>query len=140
MENYDPDHKLSFESAPEKYHAQQFLFFQASGQGPYFGQAAWFNHFHPEKLPSAQDRYQKEIVRVSKVLDMALEGKEWLVGGKCSYADLSFVPWATMVEFVYPEGVKEINQLPNYKPWMDRMLTRPAVKKILEEKAKASKH
>lgn len=38
MEKYDADHKLSFEhGTPEYFHAQQWLFFQTSGQGPYYG-------------------------------------------------------------------------------------------------------
>jgi len=39
LENYDNDSTISFKSVPEKYHINQWLFFQASGQGPYFGQA-----------------------------------------------------------------------------------------------------
>jgi len=35
----------------------------------------------------------KEIKRVTMVLNNALEGKEYLVGDKCTYADLSFVTW-----------------------------------------------
>ncbi|KAL9593553.1 MAG: hypothetical protein Q9219_007496 [cf. Caloplaca sp. 3 TL-2023] len=38
---------------PEKYLFDHWLFVQASGQGPYYGQAGWFNVFHHEKLPSA---------------------------------------------------------------------------------------
>jgi glutathione S-transferase len=39
LENYDKDSSISFKSVPEKYQVDQWLFFQASGQGPYFGQA-----------------------------------------------------------------------------------------------------
>lgn len=53
-----------------------------SGQGPYFGQAVWFHKFHPEQVPSAIERYEKEILRVVSVLDGLLEGKKFLVGGK----------------------------------------------------------
>ena len=41
IENYDKSEKLTYSSFPEKYHLKQWLFFQVSGQGPYFGQAAW---------------------------------------------------------------------------------------------------
>lgn len=53
-----------------------------SGQGPYFGQAAWFAMWHPEKLPSAIERYRKEVLRVVGVLNSHLEGKEFVVGDK----------------------------------------------------------
>ena len=49
--------------------------------------------YHPEKIPSAIERYQKEIVRVFSVLDSVLAKQEWLVGGKPTIADLSFIPW-----------------------------------------------
>jgi glutathione S-transferase len=46
-----------------------------------------------EKLPSAQERYQKEIIRVLGVLESVLSKQEWLVGNKFTIADLSFFPW-----------------------------------------------
>jgi len=39
----------------------RFKVTEVSLKGPYFGQAAWFNNFHPEKVPSAVERYQKEV-------------------------------------------------------------------------------
>lgn len=74
-------------------------FFNAlQGQGPYFGQATWFARFHAEKLQSAIDRYVDEILRVTGVLDRALErnGTGWLVGNSLTYADLSFITWASV--------------------------------------------
>ncbi len=46
---------------------------------------------HPENLPSVIERYQKEILRVLGVLENVLSKQEWLVGGKCTVADLSFI-------------------------------------------------
>ena len=57
-------------------------------EGPYFGQAAWFLNFHHEQLPSAQERYLKEIERVTEVLDGWLSKHKYLVGDKATYADL----------------------------------------------------
>ena len=111
--------------------------FQMSGQGPYFGQAAWFNNYNPEKVPSAIERYGKEIERVTMALNNALEGKEYLVGDKCTYADLAFVTWAAIAP--YACGPHEINwdAYPNYNAWVKRLTERPAVKKVLEDKKKA---
>ena len=55
----------------------------------------WFKFSHPEKIPSAIERYQKETVRVTSVLDTALAASPsgWLVGGKLTVADLAFVTW-----------------------------------------------
>ncbi|RYO79636.1 hypothetical protein DL766_010589 [Monosporascus sp. MC13-8B] len=54
VERYDTAHGLGFEpGSHEAQHARQWLFYQATGQGLYYGQASWFTFFHPEKLPSA---------------------------------------------------------------------------------------
>ena len=50
-------------------------------------------HYHPEKIQSAIERYQKETLRVFSVLDGVLAKQEWLVGGKPTIADLSFIQW-----------------------------------------------
>jgi glutathione S-transferase len=81
-EVYDTKNTLSFASSPEKYLVKQWLHFQMSGQGPYYGQAAWFAKFHPEQIDSAKDRYFEQIKRVLGVLNKALEGKQYLVGDK----------------------------------------------------------
>jgi glutathione S-transferase len=58
MEKYDPKHKLSLEAGiHNSYLAKQWLFYQTTAQGPYYGQAAWFTKFHHEQLPSAKERY-----------------------------------------------------------------------------------
>lgn len=41
IEQYDVDGKLSYNTLPEKAEQNQWLMFQMSGQGPYFGQAGW---------------------------------------------------------------------------------------------------
>ena len=72
------------------------------------------------------------------VLDSTLAKQEWLVGGKCSYADLSFIMWYMLVDLI--DQKKECHfetECPNYSRWMKAMLERPAVKKILEDREKA---
>ena len=65
---------------------------------PYFGQAAWFAGYHPEKIPSAIERYNNEARRILGVLESVLSKQDWLVGGKVTIADLSFVTWNTNIE------------------------------------------
>ena len=64
---------------------------------PYFGQSAWFQRFHSEKLPSAIERYNNEIKRVFGVLDEVLSKQKYLVEDKVTVADLSFIPWNAIV-------------------------------------------
>ncbi|KAK3315160.1 glutathione S-transferase Ure2-like protein [Apodospora peruviana] len=135
--------KISFApGTPEAYKAQQWLFFQASGQGPYYGQAAWFKKFHNERLPSALERYVKEVHRVTAVVEghlakqredlgeeaIAASGGPWLVGNKYSYADLAWLSWQTIVSRVV--GVDDgfdPAEYPVVADWMARMLRRAPI-------------
>ena len=115
---------------------------QVSGQGPYFGQKAWFTHFHSEKnIRSAIDRYSTEIKRVIGVINSHLQetGTSWLVGDKCTYADLSFIPWDMMLGFLMGDEAQPIlEQNPHFKQWHERLMARPAVQKIAQDKQKAA--
>lgn len=43
IEKYDTKNKFSFAAGTQEYHlSKQWLFYQATGQGPYFGQAVWY--------------------------------------------------------------------------------------------------
>ncbi len=68
-----------------------------------------------------------------------LKDKEYLVGGKCTYADLVFLTWAAIVPFLLGDGsAEEIKKdYPSYSAWLERLMSRPAVKKVFEDKAKA---
>lgn len=120
-----------------------------SGQGPYFGQAtckppiaqtlrllskshSGFNYLHPVKVPSAMVRYQDEAKRVLSVLEGVLSGKEWLVGDKCTFADLSFVPWNDRMDailMITNPTEDKFEGYPNVKLWHERMIARPSWKK-----------
>lgn len=141
IERYDTTHKLSFPpGSNESYHAKQWLFFQVSGQAPYYGQAAWFKKYHPEPVPSALQRYVGEIHRVTGVLDGYLakqhveagSGGPWLVGGRISYADLAFVSWQNIISMVIGSDEFNPNDFPHVKKWLDTMTSRVAVKTVLE--------
>lgn len=47
LDTYDKSNKLHSTKAPEKYQQWQWEHFQMSGQGPYFGQKAWFTFVRP---------------------------------------------------------------------------------------------
>ena len=93
----------------------------------------WFSSGqHPEKVQSAIDRYINEIKRVSGVLDRVLEGRKYLVGDKCTYADLSFITWQTSILKII--GYDQAKEYPNLQAWLDRMIERPIIKAIMEER------
>lgn len=142
IEEYDPKRVISFPpGTAEHYHAKQWLFFQTTGQAPYYGQAAWFKKFHPEHLPSAADRYVKEVNRVCGVLEgwLAKQKEEypstngpWLVGNKISYADIAFVQWQRVIGMILGADDYDIKQYPLLEEWMGKMTARPAVERGLE--------
>lgn len=109
------------------------------GQGPYFGQLAWFLRFHNEKLPSAVERYTKEAERVIDVLDGWLRNREWLVGDRCSYADLSFVTWCHVAEGIFKQlGRSDVSEkYPRYASWLEAMGRRASVKETVASIATA---
>jgi len=140
VERYDTAHKLSFApGTAESYHAKQWLFFQATGQGPYYGQAAWFKMYHPERLPSALERYTKEIARITGVLEGHLGGQKvdagsdgpWLVGNKISYADLAFISWQTVITKIIEKDQYNLDDFPHVQQWLGKMSSRKSVKAAL---------
>lgn len=138
VETYDKQNTISFAAgSPEYFQAKQWLHYQMSGQGPYFGQAVWFSVFHQEKIQSAIDRYLNEIRRVSGVLNKELEGKEYLVGGKYSYADAAFVPWYVAIGARLAGAVDVAKEFPNLNAWLERVKARPAVTKTFQDRAAA---
>ncbi|ATZ51764.1 Bcgst21 [Botrytis cinerea B05.10] len=140
IDTYDQTTQLSYTSSPERYHTKQWLHFQMSGQGPYFGQAHWFTKMHSEKVDSVIDRFLAQIKRVLYVLDRHLKGKEWLVGDKCTYADLSFVMWNEGIPWIFGDRAGELEMekdYPNFFAWHTRLMERPSVKKVFEDKAAA---
>jgi glutathione S-transferase len=146
VERYDTERTLSFApGSSEAYLAKQWLFFQTTGQGPYYGQAVWFIRYHPERLQSAVDRYVGEIKRVSGVLETHLAkqkeehgGKDgfdgpWLVGNKLSYVDFAFVPWQASLPTILPAGEYDYNEdeFPTVKEWLAKLGARESVKKAI---------
>ncbi|EXJ61827.1 glutathione S-transferase [Cladophialophora yegresii CBS 114405] len=130
IETYDKKEALTYTSIPEKYQLNQWLMFQMSGQGPYFGQAAWFKHYHPEKVPSAVERYVREVERVIGVLDGWLQKHKFLVGDKLTYVDLAFVPWSAGVPWLDSDKTIDMAKYPAYSKWLGDMLARDSVKKV----------
>jgi len=137
IEQYDTSHKLTYTGVKEKAQLYQWLMFQMSGQGPYYGQAAWFVNFHPEKVASVQDRYKKEMHRVLSVLETSLKanGTGWLVGDKMTYADLSYVWWNEMTQIATGEPTAPIESYPTVLAWHNKMKELPSFAKCGELRA-----
>jgi glutathione S-transferase len=76
---------------------------------------------------------------VLAVIDAHLQktGQPYLVGEKVCYADLMFVPWNAMTGFIMGEGFDDEwkEKYPKSYEWHQKLVSRPAVKKTLDEKA-----
>ncbi|KAJ5199448.1 hypothetical protein N7491_011348 [Penicillium cf. griseofulvum] len=140
VETYDKQNTISFAAGSKDYYlAKQWLHFQMSGQGPYFGQAVWFSRHHSEKVQSVIDRYLNEIRRVSGVLERVLQGKEYLVGDKLSYADVSFVPWyVCVIQYELDKKLDMEKDFPTVAAWLKRLQERPSIAKSVRDRAEAS--
>ncbi|CCM01922.1 uncharacterized protein FIBRA_03995 [Fibroporia radiculosa] len=132
VEKYDTAHRISAVTPEDKIHQLQWLFFQSSGQGPYFGQLFYFDKFHPVKIPTAVDRYRKEILRVFGVLNGVLSKQEWLVGGKYTIADISFISWNAIVldPAAVDLGVNVETEFPALYNWNQKLVSLESVKKV----------
>jgi GST-like protein len=105
--------------------------FQMGGIGPMFGQVGFFYKFagkeYEDKRPL--ERYRAESERLLKVLDQALEGRDW-IAGEYSIADIAIGPWLKTFRDFYMAG--DITGLPdrrNVLAYLDRFLARPAVQR-----------
>ena len=98
------------------------LFFHASGLGPAFGNAGYFQKLAPEPIPHAIDRFKTEARRVLTVLDNTLAHSAYVAGESLSIADIAHFGWLWRREFV---GV-DFSDTPNLARWYRALESRPA--------------
>ncbi|KAL9107857.1 MAG: hypothetical protein Q9227_007275 [Pyrenula ochraceoflavens] len=135
VEQYDTEGRISYKDQINKFQCVKWLMFQVSGQGPYFGQLAWFARFHQPKVESAIERYANEMERIFGVLDSSLEHSDWLVGDKCTFADLSFATWSHISKGLMQELGRSasMEKFPRYNRWLKTIEEMEPVKECLEE-------
>jgi GST-like protein len=101
--------------------ALEWLMWQMGGLGPMLGQNHHFQHYAPEKIPYAIDRYVKETNRLYGVLDKRLAGRDFIVGKDYTIADMAAYPW------IIPERQgQDLAQFPNLARWHEAIKARPA--------------
>lgn len=133
---YDPEGKTGLWSAKveEQGQIETWLFFQASGQGPMIGQGIWFKHYHSERpIESAITRYREETRRVLGVVTTQLEKEGsggWLVLGRMTVADISFLQWFLNVKRIDIDIEKEF---PSVWSWMERMKASEGIREWVEK-------
>jgi len=113
-------------SAGDRPELLSWLFFIATGLGPFSGQAVHFQHAAPEKLPYAVNRYRREIERHYRVLDRHLAGRDFILGRDYSIADMSAWGWLTRASRVLPGADDPLAGFPNLKRLFEAVDARPA--------------
>jgi GST-like protein len=105
----------------------QWTLFQAAHVGPMLGQLWHFKILAAEKLPPAVDRYEREAVRILRVLNGELATRPYLVGTRYSIADVMTWPWINAI----PKLGLTLDATPHLKLWYAEIGARPAVQRGL---------
>ncbi|WP_096784660.1 glutathione S-transferase family protein [Rhodobacter sp. CZR27] len=116
-----------------RYEVLQWLMFQMGGIGPMFGQLGFFHHFAGKEIedPRPKERYRAEAERLLKVLEGAMEGREW-IAGDYSIADIAICPWLRALrDFYKAADLAGWGGLTAVPAWLERFLDRPAVQRGL---------
>ncbi|WP_038911553.1 GSH-dependent disulfide bond oxidoreductase [Dickeya dadantii] len=124
--------KLLSADVRERADTLQWLFWQMAGFGPMLGQNHHFNHYAPQPVPYAIDRFQKETERLYGVLNKQLHDHAWLAGNEYSIADIATYPWVVL----HDRQRIDIDAFPAVKSWFERIRERPATQRAYQLAAK----
>jgi GST-like protein len=131
----DKTGKLLPTDAAARYETIQWLMFQMGGIGPMFGQVGFFHRFagreYEDKRP--RDRYVDESRRLLAVLEQRLAGREWIMGGTYTIADIATFPWVRNLVGFYGAGeLVGFNDFPEVQRALAAFIERPGVARGLE--------
>jgi|SRR5688572_25042540 len=106
--------------------AFEWLFWQASSQGPMAGQLSHFVNYAPVGQDYGRKRYAGEYDRNLAVLERRLSDREYIVNDY-SVVDMMAFPWVFIAK---PLGVS-LELFPNVAAWRGRIKDRPAVQRAI---------
>ena len=112
------------ESPRLRYEAEQWLMWQMAHLGPMLGQHGHFALYAKDKIPYAIDRYRTEVLRLFKVLDTRLEGREYICDDY-TVVDMACWPWVV----TYKSQNIDLGTFPNVRRWYDSLKTRPGLRR-----------
>jgi GSH-dependent disulfide-bond oxidoreductase len=106
-----------------------WLFFVASGLGPFAGQSVHFRNYAPEKIPYAINRYGYEGQRHFGILDGRLAERKYMLGNSYSIVDMAVWGWARLVPTVLGDAAWP--KFPHLKRLVDEISARPAAQRAV---------
>jgi GST-like protein len=104
-----------------------WLFYQASTQGPYFGQIEYWTRLAKTPNADALTQYKAIASRSIEYLNEQLNSKNYICGDTYSIADIALFPWLRIHKHL---GLS-IDHAENLSRWCDRILERAATQKSL---------
>ncbi|MBO6755197.1 MAG: glutathione S-transferase N-terminal domain-containing protein [Roseibium sp.] len=113
----------------EKYETIQWLMWQMGGLGPMSGQVGFFHKFAGKDFEDRRpfERYRDEVKRLLGVLDRRLEGREFIMGGDYTIADMASWPWVRTIDGFYEAGEHVgLMDMKNVLRWLETCKSRPA--------------
>ncbi|MEO0342850.1 MAG: glutathione S-transferase N-terminal domain-containing protein [Pseudomonadota bacterium] len=122
-----------------RYETIQWLMFQMGGIGPMLGQLGFFYKFAGKDIEDKRpvERYIAEAARLLNVVEHRLDGRDWLTD-EYSIADIATAPWIRTVRDFYEAGeVTGLSEMKNIAGYLDRFMSRDAVKVGLNTPARA---
>jgi len=111
-----------------------WMFFVASGVGPYSGQSVHFRVYAPEKIAYAINRYAYEAQRHFGIINERLAKNKYMLGDTYTIVDMNVWGWARLIPNVL--GEKGWEQFPNLKRLTDEISARPAAARAVALKDK----
>jgi GST-like protein len=106
----------------ERAAALQWLFFQASAAGPYFGQAIHFTFAQPD-AGYGKLRFNNELARLIKVIEFQLSTSRFIAGEQYSIADIALWPWIRTLQKFFPAEADRLH----IRKWFEEIASHPAV-------------
>ena len=107
--------------SPDYWTVMQWLMWQMAHFGPMLGQAHHFLKFNRGVSEYAEQRYHGEAMRLYRVLDTRLAGRDYIVD-ELSIADIAIWPWSTRFDYQQID----LHDFPNVLKWYLRLADRPA--------------
>jgi len=104
-----------------------WLFYQASTQGPYFGQIEYWSRLAKAPNSDALVQYKATASRSIEYLNEQLNSKKYICGDTYSIADIALFPWLRIHKHL---GLS-IEHAENLSRWCDCILERPATQNSL---------
>jgi len=117
-----------------RYQAIQWVHFQMGGIGPMFGQVGFFHKFAGKDFPDKRplERYVAESRRLLGVLEIHLNGRQWVMDDEYTIADISMFGWVrNLIGFYGARDLVAFDSLKHVPVWLERGLARPAVERGL---------